>query len=481
MTPNDLLILLPMIILAAGALAIMLLIAFYRNHILTFALTLADLALALASLLLIAPRLPYQVAMLFIFDEYALFYLGLLLAASFVVVLLTYGYLQKREGQHEELYLLLLLATLGSAVLVISSHFASLFLGLEILTVSLYILIAYLRTSARSVEAGIKYLILAAVSSAFLLFGMALLYASLGTMELTQVVALLVSRATGQDLMGLTGLALMLIGIGFKLAVVPFHMWTPDIYEGASAPVTAFIATVSKGGMFAFLLRYFGQMNLETYPSLFLLFALIAAASMFVGNFLALLQSNVKRLLAYSSITHLGYLLVAVLASGPMAVTAATYYLVAYFVTTLAAFGVVAVLSDSQREAETMADYRGLLWRRPWLAAIFTAALLSLAGIPLTAGFVAKFYVVAAGIGSTLWALVIILVVNSTIGLYYYLRLIVAMGQQSQPGEESRRAAPALPLASGLALAVLLLLLVWLGVYPAPLIEMIQATVAGLI
>lgn len=482
MTLTDLFILLPLIILAASALVTLLVIAFYRNHSLTFALTLTGFALAFVSLPLVSARLPHQITSLFIFDEYALFYMGLLLAAGFVVTLLTGGYLQKRPGNYEELYVLLLIATLGAAVLVTASHFVSFFLGLEILTVSLYVLIAYVRTSERSLEAGVKYLILAAISSAFLLFGMALVYAGLGTMDLARVAALLASQANNrQNIILLTGLALMIIGIGFKLAVVPFHMWTPDIYEGAPAPITAFIATVSKGGMFALLLRYFGQMDSQAYSSIFLLFALIAAASMFGGNLLALLQTNVKRLLAYSSIAHLGYLLVALLAGGSLAITAVTYYLVAYFVTTLAAFGTVAVLSDSQREAEAIDDYHGLFWRRPWLAGIFTASLLSLAGIPLTAGFIGKFYLVTAGVGSALWTLVIILVVNSAIGLYYYLRLIVVMGLQLRPQEERWITATALPLTGSLALAGLVLLLVWLGVYPTPFIELIQATVAGLI
>jgi NADH-quinone oxidoreductase subunit N len=506
-TVSDLVVLLPLIILAAGAVMLMLVIAFYRNHPLTFGLTLAGLAAAFISLLFISPALPRQVTPLLVVDSYAAFYIGLLLAASFAVALLAYGYLGRSNAQPEELYLLLLVATLGSAVLVTSSHFASFFLGLEILTVSLYTLIAYLRTQ-RSIEAGIKYLILAGVSSAFLLFGMALVYADLGTMELAQLSALLAQASGSPGLFLLTGLALMIIGIGFKLAVVPFHMWTPDIYQGASAPVTAFVATVSKGGMFALLLRYFAQMDVQTYRSLFVVFAAIAVASMFAGNLLALLQNNVKRILAYSSIAHLGYLLVAFLAGGApspgsgqapsalppsgvagqsLGVTAASFYLAAYFATTIAAFGVVAVLrpAGGEREMEDMEDYRGLFWRRPWLAAIFTAALLSLAGIPLTAGFVGKFYILAAGIGSALshralgilWALAIILVINSAIGLYYYLRIVVIMGLQPLPAEERPSVTPAVPLAGGLALAAMLLALVWLGVYPTPLIRVIETMV----
>ena len=220
---------------------------------------------------------------------------------------------------------------------------------------------------------------------------------------------------------------MILVGVGFKLAVVPFHMWTPDVYEGAPAPVTAYIATVSKGAVFALLLRYMLPVSGDTSSTLFLALAAVAIASMLAGNLLALRQDNVKRILAYSSIAHLGYLLVAFLATGQRAGVAVGFYLIAYFATTLVAFGVVSVLSTDERDAGLMLDYRGLGARRPWLAAIFTVALLSLAGMPLTMGFIGKFVIVTAGAGAALWALVIVLVVTSTIGLYYYTRLIIAM------------------------------------------------------
>jgi NADH-quinone oxidoreductase subunit N len=478
MTSSDLITLLPLIVVAVASIAVLLAIAFDRNHGITAAITLSGLALAFITLPVISANVPRQITPLLILDGYALFYLGLLFAASFVVVLLSYGYLAGREDNPEEFYLLLLLVTLGSAVLVSSSHFVSFFLGLETLSVGLYVLIAYLRTSERSIEAGIKYLILAAVSSAFLLFGMALVYADLGTMEFAQMASISSSNGNNPAIF-LAGLAMIIIGAGFKLAVVPFHMWTPDIYEGAPAPVTAFVATVSKGAMFALLLRYFTEMRVQAYGSLFLVLTLIAIASMFVGNLLALMQNNVKRILAYSSIAHLGYLLVAFLAGGQRGATAVTFYLVAYFVTTLCAFGVITVLSGQKRDADAMDDYLGLFWRRPWLASILTAAMLSLAGIPLTAGFVGKFYILAAGIGSALWLLVIILIVNSAIGLYYYLRIVVAMYRNASP--EVSAAIPSLSLVGSAALAGLTLLLVWLGVYPAQLIRMIQTVIESFI
>ncbi len=208
-------------------------------------------------------------------------------------------------------------------------------------------------------------------------------------------------------------------------------------------------------------------------PALLLIMSAVAIASMFVGNLLALKQNNVKRILAYSSISHLGYLLVTLLASGPMAISASAFYLVAYFITTIGAFGVVSVVSGKDRDADLMEDYQGLAWRRPWLAAVFSAMLFSLAGIPLTAGFVGKFYVVGAGAESSLWALVIVLVINSAIGLFYYLRIIAALFEQAE-GQSAEPAVPSSRFGSAV-LTCLMVLLIWLGVYPGPMIEIIKS------
>jgi NADH-quinone oxidoreductase subunit N len=415
------------------------------------------------------------VTALLIIDDFALFFMGLIIAAGFAVVILSSSYLAARPGKQDEYYLLLLLATIGSLVLVASSHFVSFFLGLEILSVALYALIAYPRLNL-TVEAGVKYLILASASAGFLLFGMALIYAETGSMEFSAMSSLRNQASALGDVILLAGFGMLIVGAGFKLALVPFHMWTPDVYQGAPAPVTAFVATVSKGAMFAVLLRFFLQVDVTAFTGVFYLFAIIAIASMLAGNLLALRQSNVKRLLAYSSIAHLGYVLVAFLVNGALGTAAVVFYLTAYVVTTLGAFGVVSVLSGPDGDAESLDDYRGLMWRRPGVAAVFTAMLLSLTGIPLTAGFFGKFYILAAGVNSGLWVLVIALVLGSAIGVYYYLRIIVAMFMPAE-GQET---APTRSIAgtAGAVLTGLSLMLLWLGVYPAPLIDLIQ-TIAG--
>ena len=471
MSTGDLFALLPLLLIAATAVVVMLGIAFKRDPALAAGLTLAGLTAAFLSLWAAASAAPRQVTPLLLVDRYALFYTGLIIASAAVVTVFAYQYFESHEGQREELYLLLLLATLGCAVLVASSHFASFLLGLEILSVSLYGMVAYLTDRKRALEAGIKYLILASASAAFLLFGMALIYAAAGTMQFSQLRNL---SPGGSEITLLFGVALTVTGIGFKLGVVPFHLWTPDVYQGASPPVAAFVATTSKSAMVALLLRYFYMSGALRNHAVFLVFVIIATLSMGAGNFLALRQANVKRILAYSSIAHFGYVLVAFLASSAIAIEAVAFYLVAYTVTLLAAFGVVTALSKPGHDAGDVEEYRGLFWHRPVIAGVFTVALLSLAGIPATMGFLGKFYVLAAGANAAAWTLMIVLVVTSVAGLFYYLRIVVAL--YAEPIES---AAPmqAVPWRGVVVLVLLGVLLVWLGIYPSPLLDVIRHAV----
>ena len=474
MNARDIMALLPLILLAGTANAVMLAIAFKRHHALAAGLTLAGLAAAFLSLFAASPLAPRQVTSLLLVDQYALFYMGLIIISAAVVAVLSYEYLEKHDGHREELYLLMVLATLGCTVLVASSHFVSFLLALEILSISLYAMVAYLKDHKLALEAGIKYLILASASAAFLLFGAALIYADTSTMSFSRLGEF--PAHTPGSLLLLSGIVLTVTGIGFKLAVVPFHLWTPDVYEGASAPVGAFVATTSKGAMVALLLRYFCFSGTLEYRPVFLVFSVIAIASMCAGNFLALRQRNVKRILAYSSIAHFGYILVAVLAGRTMATQAVSFYLVAYFATILASFGCVAVLSNPERDADDLEDYRGLFWRHPVIAGVFTAALLSLAGIPATMGFLGKFYVLAAGASAAAWALILILVLTSVAGLFYYLRSVVALYAAPAEPAPVQTVAPR----GAFVVVVLAVLLIYFGVYPSPLLNLIHNTMAGL-
>ena len=482
MSGQDLLALLPLLVLSIGAVTAMLITGFFRRHGAAAALSFAACGLAFASLPVAATVAPRSVTALLIVDGYGLFYMGLTLLGTVFVTALAYSYFEEQahhDEQVEEFYVLLLLASLGANVLVVATHFVSLFLGLELIGVSLYTLIGYFRHRRRPIEAALKYLVLSAAASAFLIFGMALIYFDTGTMEFSGIAAGL-RREDANTSLFVIGTVMILTAMGFKLALVPFHMWTPDVYEGAPAPVTAFVATVSKGAVFALLFRYFMQVDGLHYPPLWFMLSGMAALSMIAGNLLALFQQNVKRLLAYSSIAQLGYLLVAFLATGPISVEAVSFYLVAYFITTLGAFGVVSTLTTEPvrmgetRDADRIEDYRGLFWRRPWLGASLTLMLLSLAGIPLTVGFLGKFYAIAAGVQSSLWFLVILLVVNSVIGLFYYLRIVVAMAMK--PGFLPRTTPGHQPsdFAATFSVTVLTLLLIGIGLYPDTLIRLIQ-------
>ena len=482
MIPNELLTLAPLWIAAAAAIVLLVLITVRRRFALSAGFSILAAAAGLASVFVAARRAPANVTALFVIDGYALFFTGLFFAAAIIVFLIAASYFRITAVRREEFFLTALVAVLGSSVLASSAHFLSFFLGLEILSVGLYVLISFPLERRESIEAGTKYLILASGSAAFLLLGGGLIYGETGALDFATWAAQAKGGGFATPLFVL-GVALMIVGIGFKLAVVPFHIWTPDVYQGAPAPSAALVATISKGGMLAFLLRFFWIIDIHRFPSLVLVFSLIAGASMIAGNLLALRQSRLKRILAYSSIANLGYLLVAFLASGAVGLEAAAFYLVAYIVTLTAAFGAVALLSPARVDSDSLEDYRGIFWSRPLTAAVLTLAMLSLAGIPLTAGFLGKFYVAAAAVDSSLWALAVILVATSVVGLFYYLRVITAMYARPEEtkakgeGEGCRRGAL---VAGGIGLGLLLILLLWLGIAPSQMITTIRTTAVTL-
>jgi NADH-quinone oxidoreductase subunit N len=471
MNRAELLALSPLLVLAASIIVVMLLAAFYRRHGVVMWASQLGLLLSLASLAVALPHAGRQVTTLLVVDGYSLFFSALLLLASLAVNTLAHDYLRRCSRSPEEFYILLPLAALGALVLVSSRHFAALFIGLELLSVSLFGLIAYTSRRWRAIEAGLKYLILAGISSAILLFGMALVYAELGTLTFSGLSRAIAANGV-HNAMLLAGVALTLAGIGFKLSLVPFHMWVADIYEGAPAPVGAFLATVSKGAVFVLLLRYLPQADLSHAPSLLVAMSVLAIGSMLAGNLLALLQDNLKRLLGYSSVAHFGYLLVLLVAGGNLAIEAAGYYLAAYFLSMLGPFGVISLLSDDQREEENLADLQGLFWRHPWLAGVLGLSLLSLAGIPVSMGFVAKFYLLAVGVEQARWLLVASMILASTIGLYYYLRVIIQLFHQ--PAEAPLPRPRPFPLGAGVVMLGTGLLLLLLGIYPAPLINLLH-------
>jgi NADH-quinone oxidoreductase subunit N len=470
-TGRDLVALLPLIVTGYGAVALLVIGAFWRNHTAASVLCLAVFAIAFASILAALPAAPRQVTALLRIDTFSLAYMGLFLLGGAAVAVFSHDYLRQSGTGTEKYYALLLLAVLGTLALAASSHFVSFFIGLETLSVSLYGLIGYSVRRPTSLEAGLKYLVLAGAALAFLLFGMALVYSEFGTMEFGLLQGRLWSDTGSFPSPVPLGIGLIIVGFGFKLAAVPFHTWAPDVYQGGPAPTSALVATVSKAAMFALLIRFAQVIALQDRASLFLLMEVIAIITMFGGNLLALLQRNIKRLIAYSSIAHMGYLLIPLLAGGAEGISSIAFYFVSYFVTTIGAFGVISVLSSGGVEVEELEDYRGLGLRRPWLGAVLALMMLSLAGIPLTIGFIAKFYIFAAAAHSRLWLLLIIGVINSGLAAYYYLRVLAAL--YLRPAREGATWLPARP-ASAMGLTVLTILLVTFGVYPSPLISLAQ-------
>ena len=466
--------LLPFMVLAMASIVLILLIAFRLSHTVIQVVGFLMMCLVVFATWYVRGALPQEIAPLFIIDGQAAVFTGLIIFSVLVIGLFSYIYFEEREENPKEYYILLFLATLGAAILTISQHFISLFIGLELLSVSLYALIAYLRTRNNAVEAGMKYLVLAALSSAFLLFGMALIYMETGSMKFPDIAAK--QALAGTSPLFLMGLGTITVAIGFKLALVPFHLWAADVYQGSPTPVTAFIATISKIGTFAILLRFAQSIHLQQYPLAVTIFSVIAIASMVAGNILALQQRNLKRLLAYSSIAHFGYLLVAFLPGNEAGTEAAIFYLTAYAVTLLSIFGVIILLSSRQHEADEMHTYDGLMWRRPIIATILAISLLSLAGIPLTAGFLAKFFVLSAGVHHALWLPLIVLVLSSVIGLYYYLRVINALFSTTVSAEAIPRPVhPFFYVSTHITLMIMAGLICWLGIFPSFTLQGIRA------
>ncbi|MEK6743406.1 MAG: NADH-quinone oxidoreductase subunit N [Nitrospirota bacterium] len=471
---TDLVMMLPHIVLAAGTVAALLAAAFARRNATVMYISVATLLCSFLSLGILTPHLPAGCTGLFYVDGVSAISTGLVLFASLCVCVLAYPYFTMHALPAREFSILLLLATLGCLVIVSSSHFASLFLGIELVGIPLVIMAAYRRGSPIGIEAGFKYLVLAGVSSAVLLFGMALLYAGSGSLVFGPALASLARPAMQTPLTHL-GAALLIAGLGFKLALVPFHFWAPDVYQGAPAPVTLFVATASKAAVITALLRLFPPAVIDGDRYLFVLFAAFSVASMTVGNLLALRQQSIKRMFAYSSIAHSGYLLVAFLSAGPLAHTAIILYLVFYVVTNLCAFGVVSLLSGVGADADDLDDYAGLSWRKPWMAMVLILAVLSLLGIPLTAGFIAKFSVVAAGMASMHLALVLALAINTAVSAYYYLRIIMTMfiGPEDILSGEIRHSERRVPIIGAFVVSFQAALLLFIGIAPKYLLELI--------
>ena len=463
MTAADALALAPYLVLTSWLMVVLLVIGFARRHLLVMYVTVAGLILTLAATVFTAAAPDGIVMDLLRIDGYAVLFNVLFLVGAIATCLLAYRYLCGRQGELEEFYVLVAVATLGAMTMAAAIHFAAFVLGLEILSIALYAMVAYPEEKHPPLEAALKYLVLSAVASTTMLFGMALIYNATGSMFFADLNA---TASLDLSVHLYVGQALLFTGIAFKLSLVPFHMWTPDVYQGAPAPVTGFIATVSKAAVFALMLRLAVDADALQSPVVLIVLSAMAVLSMIAGNVLALLQQNLKRLLAYSSIAHMGYLLIGVVAltvvpKTPFIAEAVIVYLAGYVLMTLIAFGVISSLSSAEAgdDAQQIDQLRGLLWRRPASAVCLVVAMLSLMGMPLTAGFIGKFYLIALGVQGALWVLMWALIIGSAISVYYYVKVIyvLTLDQAPEPYPHPARQLTEVPLLVALGIAVVVI------------------------
>ena len=396
-------------------------------------------------------------------DSFSIFFHVLITLLAALVILASLEYLDVQEIHGGEFYGLVLLGAVGMVLMSSAVELVLIFIALEISSISTYILAGFRRRVAASAESSLKYFLLGSFATAFFLYGVALMFGATGTTSIHSLASALRSPHTPQ--LAYVAVAFLFVGLGFKVASAPFHVWTPDVYEGAPAPVVALMSTAPKAAAFAVLLRIFFAANA---PGWFWLVWVSAALTMTLGNLGALLQTNLKRMLAYSSIAHAGYLLVAFAAAGQVGVSAAIFYTAAYGAMNVGAFAVITHFARAGERYVTLDDYAGLGRRSPALAAVLSLFLLSLIGIPITGGFFAKFYVFTAAFQSDLVGLVLVGVINSAIAAYYYLRVLVVMYMR-EPREDTPL--PPVPTAMMAALAVCALATLWLGVLPGPVLD----------
>lgn len=497
LTFSELMPLAPVMIVALTAIVVMLLIAIKRNHNLIATVSVIGLNLALFNIVLTmlgGKFEPANVMNLFMIDSFSLFYQIIILVAALACCTLSHAYIESYKDNREELYLLMLLSVSGAMLMVSSTHFASFFISLELMSIPVYGLLAYTYQRGKSLESGVKYLVLSATASAMLLMGMAYVYAALGSLSFAgQIDDMFWALTKTQDpqlimaiqqylpqlgakftsVYGVLGLGMIVCAVAFKLSLAPFHKWTPDVYAGAPAPIATFLATVAKVAMIALFVRYVLSSGVIAVEAIKTILIVIAVLSILVGNLLAVKQVNLKRILAYSSIAHFGYLILGLISASFLSLTSIGVYVATYTLTTIGAFGTIALMSspyNNKDEAESLADYRGLFWRRPVLTATLTVMMLSLAGIPLTAGFIGKFMLVMTVVSEAHWFFAAMIIIGSGIGLYYYLRVMIVM--YMTPPETPRIDADKHwgQKVGGIMVLLAALAVLVVGVYPDPLI-----------
>lgn len=411
-------------------------------------------------------------------DAFRLFANWIFLLGAGLTLLIAGPYVVRQRLQAGEFHALVLLATVGTMIMGGTRHLILLFLALETMSISAYILTAYNRRDRRSAEGGLKYFLMGAFSSGFLLYGIALVWGATGSVDLSGIAATIEGGGGFAGLL-LAGMGLLAIGFAFKVGAVPFHMWTPDAYEGAPSPSTAFMAAAVKAASFAAFLRVFLEAFPALYDAWFPVLWWLAALTMVVANLIALSQPNVKRMLAYSSVAHGGYLLVGLAAGTELAAAGVLFYLLVYTLMTVGAFAILMIVAGQGEDRLQIDDYAGFGGVQPVLAVLLTIFLLSLAGFPGTGGFMAKIYLLQGAAESELWVLALILVVATVASYYYYLRVAWYMWMKTAPDEERKRSF-GVPLPMRATLLVVAAAILYLGVFPGGLLEAARVATEGM-
>ena len=439
------------------------------------ALALLGLLLAFIANLWAAGHGGFAFANMIVVDGYGTFFRGLVLVVGFLCILTSFSYLDREKAQAGEYYALILFSIVGQCILATAVDLIMVFIGLEISSIATYVLAGFLRDDKRNNESALKYFLLGSFATAFLLYGIAWTYGIVGSTNLEEIRRILDQRTQPITLMGLAA-GLMFVGFAFKVSVVPFQMWAPDVYQGASAPVSAFMSAGPKAAAFAVFFRVFMVSFRPLNSQWIWLVWGCALATMIVGNFAALLQTNVKRLLGYSSIAHAGYILVALTASSQIGVAAAMFYLASYALMNIGAFAVISHVAARRERYVKIEDLAGLSQREPVTAALLAIFVFSLIGVPLTGGFFAKFYVFQAALNSHLVWLTILGLINSAIAAYYYLKILVAV-YMHEPGPATERL-PAPSASLRVALWASALGILMLGIFPGTLLSFVSSSAA---
>ena len=468
---EDILRILPEIILAGTATILMVLVPLIKNKLSTLYgnVSIAAMLAAIAAAVYGASIPGMAFSNLLVVDHYATFFRVLVLAVGIASVLSSYQFLRRDQVEAGEFHALLLFSLSGQCLMVAANSLIMIFIGLEISSIATYILCGYLRDDKRANESALKYFLLGSFATAFFLYGVALIYGATGSTNILDIRQALASATPPPGAMVGAAMALMFVGLAFKVSGAPFQIWAPDVYQGAPTPVTAFMSAAPKAAAFAIFFRIFMTAFVERGASWEPMVWLCALLSMTVGNFAALLQNNVKRMMAYSSIAHAGYVLVALAAHSEIGTASAMFYLAAYACMNLGVFAVVVHLSGKGERHLSVDDFSGLAQRQPVTAALLTILLLSLVGVPLTAGFSGKFFIFKAALQSNLIWLTVLGLLNSAVAAYYYLRLVVLMYMR-EPGEVTRDIAP-LPPTLQVALLLPVIGTFVLGIFPGALIQ----------